>query len=165
MVSFPHSCCLAGRCSSWTVRTEVPLRRPCRPCSHNAILGSKKGFQAPSLLFPTFHTPPTMMQRFWSPPCAHKSPNQPDSWLFGQQVFLTELNKRNQQSSLTETAEEPGRSVSFLGARSLRTVQGQVARPLVWEQNRGQVCTDFFSLRLEPKAGEVGPGQNPSPPL
>lgn len=54
--------------------------------------------------------------------------------------------------------------MSFLGGSLLRTVQGQVARALVWEQNRGQVCTDFLSLRLEPKAGEVGPGQNPSPP-
>lgn len=69
---------------------------PIYPALTMLSLGEKWAFKHPRPThFPTFHTPPTMMQRFWFPSCAHNSPNQPGSWLFGQQVFLTDLSKRN----------------------------------------------------------------------
>lgn len=46
----------------------------------------------------------------------------------------------------------------------LRTVQSQLVGLLPLGLTRGQVPFSFFSLRLEPKTGEVGPGPHPCPP-
>lgn len=84
-----------------------------------------------------------------------------------QQAFLTDLSKRNGIVQFTGNClgdqwicDLSGRE----GACSGLSVQRQLTGLLPWELTRGQKAFVFFNLRLEPRAGEEGPGPNPLTP-